>query len=323
MSQPQITSFVSKASVGKLKNSNDNPTDKVDTTESVFDLNNTNISDKSNPNKRPRTCISDSSDHSVCIERELEDIKKSMDKIVKKDDIEEIVTNIMGKLLNKWKTEIKKEILEEVTKERVKMKESYDKKFEMVGRKMDSIEFDNANLLEKNAALHTELRKMKEEIKQIETGVTEGIRMANWNEQYSRKKNIKIHNLEERRGEQLIPELLTTLKDKVGIELNKTDIVAMHRIPGKQGFPRPVIVKFVRMENKIAILKKRKDLQKSIEIKIGDDITQKNQGLINRMHLHESITSAWYFNGHVYGTDTDGERHRFDIFDNINQRLKK
>lgn len=91
--------------------------------------------------------------------------------------------------------------------------------------------------------------------------------MANWNEQYSRKKSIKIHHLEERRGEQLIPKLITTLKDKVGIELNKTDIVAMHRIPGKDGFPRPVIVKFLRMENEMAILKKRKDLQKSIEIR--------------------------------------------------------
>lgn len=154
MSQSQITSFMSKASVGRLTNCNDKPTDKVETSESVFDLNNTNLSDKSNPNKRPHTCILDSSDHSVWIERELKDIRKSMDKIIKKDDIEEIVTNIMGKWLNKWKTEIKKDTLEEVNKESVKMKVDYDKKFEMIGRKMDSIYFDNANLLEKYAALH-------------------------------------------------------------------------------------------------------------------------------------------------------------------------
>jgi hypothetical protein len=40
--------------------------------------------------------MSDSSDHSVCIEKDLEKIKKSMEKIVKKDDIAEIVTNIIG-----------------------------------------------------------------------------------------------------------------------------------------------------------------------------------------------------------------------------------
>ena len=52
--------------------------------------------DKYNPNKRLRTCMSDSSDHSVCIEKDLEEIKKSMEKIVKRDDIAEMVTNIIG-----------------------------------------------------------------------------------------------------------------------------------------------------------------------------------------------------------------------------------
>jgi hypothetical protein len=93
MSQPQITSFVSRATVGKFVSS----TEKLDqTSETVFETNvcNTNANDKSNPNKRQRTCISDSSDHSVCIETDLEEIKKSMEKIVKKDDIAEIVTII-------------------------------------------------------------------------------------------------------------------------------------------------------------------------------------------------------------------------------------
>jgi hypothetical protein len=75
---------------GKLVNS----TEKLDqTSEPVFE---TNVCNKNaNPNKRPRACISDSSDHSVCIEKDLEEIKKSMEKIVKKDDIAEMATNIM------------------------------------------------------------------------------------------------------------------------------------------------------------------------------------------------------------------------------------
>jgi hypothetical protein len=95
MSQPQITSFVSKATVGKFLSS----TEKLDqTSETVFETNvcNTNANDKYNPNKRPRTCMSDSSDYSVCIEKDLEETKKSMEKIVKKDDIAEMVTNIIG-----------------------------------------------------------------------------------------------------------------------------------------------------------------------------------------------------------------------------------
>lgn len=322
MSQPQITSFVSKTTVGKLVNS----TEKLDqTSETVFETNlcNTNVNDKTNPKKRPRTCISDSSDHSVCIEKDLEEIKKSMENIVRKEDIAEIVTNIMGKLLDKWKMEIKKETMVEVNKETTKIKEVYEKKLTNMSRKMDKIELENVNLLEKNSLLHTEVRQIREDMAQIEHTATESLRMANWNEQYSRKKNIKIYNLKESRGEQLIQDFVSSIKDSVKVEIRPEEIVAMHRIPGKPGSPRPVIVKFLRMENKITILKNRKALQEKLDIKIGDDITHKNRELLGRLNRHENITSAWYFNGHIYGTDMDGDRHRFDIFDNINQKLRK
>jgi hypothetical protein len=43
-----------------------------------------------------------------------------------------------------------------------------------------------------------------------------------------------------------------------------------------------------------------------MQIKIGDDIRQLNQEILNRQHLNDHITSAWYFNGHIYGTDLNG-----------------
>ena len=318
MSQPQITSFVSNTTVGKLVNS----TEKLDqTSEPVFE---TNVCNKNaNPNKRPRTCISDSSDHSVCIEKDLEEIKKSMEKIVKKDDIAEMATNIMGKLFDKWKMEIKKEIMEEESKETTKIKEVYEMKLTNVTRQMEKIEVENINLIEKNSLLHIEVRKIREDMAHIEHNATESLRMANWNEQYSRKKSIKIYNMKESRGEHLIQDFVSSLKEKVNVEISPSEIVAMHRIPGKHGAPRPVIVKFLRMENKITVLKNRKALQEMIDIKMGDDITHKNQGLLGRLNRHVNITRAWYFNGNIYGTDMDGDKHKLDIFDNINQKLRK
>jgi hypothetical protein len=47
-----------------------------------------------------------------------------------------------------------------------------------------------------------------------------------------------------------------------------------------------------------------------------------NQGLLNRLHLHDKITSAWFFNGHVFGTDEKGGRYKFDIYDNINEKIR-
>jgi hypothetical protein len=51
--------------------------------------------------------------------------------------------------------------------------------------------------------------------------------------------------------------------------------------------------------------------------------TQLNKEILNRQHLNDHITSAWYFNGHIYGTGTDlnGDRHKFDIYDSISQKL--
>lgn len=42
--------------------------------------------------------------------------------------------------------------------------------------------------------------------------------------------------------------------------------------------PKTSIVKFLRVENKITILKNRKALQEMLDIKTGDDITHNNQG---------------------------------------------
>jgi hypothetical protein len=43
---------------------------------------------------------------------------------------------------------------------------------------------------------------------------------------------------------------------------------------------------------------------------------------VNRLHLHDKITSAWFFNGHVFGTDEKGGRYKFDIYDNINEKIR-
>lgn len=318
MSQPSITKFVSTTTVSKQNTSmttlNDQTKDEA--SEKVFDS-----FDKENPNKRPRLCISDSSDHSLCIEKDLEDIKQSMEKIVTKDDMEQMVTNIMGKMFDKIKTEIRKEVKIEIEGKMGQMKDAYDKKLSTASRQMEVIERENINLLEKNAQLHSEVRKMRENIDRVGRMATESVSMANWNEQYSRKKNIKIHFLPETKGENLESDFRNVIKQNANVDIQQADIVAIHRIPGKQGFPRPVIVKFLRMEAKIAVLRKRKELKEKLEIRIGDDITGKNQELLNRLNQHEYITSAWYFNGHVYGTDTNGERYRFNIFDNIHQKL--
>jgi hypothetical protein len=54
---------------------------------------------------------------------------------------------------------------------------------------------------------------------------TDAMRQGNWNEQYSRKKNVKIYNMPENRGEKLPVSLINQLKEKLDINIDRSDIV--------------------------------------------------------------------------------------------------
>ena len=126
----------------------------------------------------------------------------------------------------------------------------------------------------------------------------------------------------ENRGEKLPVSLINQLKEKLDINIDRSDNVAMHRIPGRPAAPRPILIKFLRMESKDRPPPLEEGHSEILHVKIEDDITKQNQGLLNRLHLHDKITSAWFFNGHVFGTDEKGGRYKFDIYDNINEKIR-
>jgi hypothetical protein len=90
----------------------------------------------------------------------------------------------------------------------------------------------------------------------------------------------------ENRGQKPPVSLINQLKEKLDINIDRSDIVAMHRKPRKSAAPRPILIKFLRMESNIALLRRKKDISEILHVKIGDNITKHNQGLLNRLHLH-------------------------------------
>lgn len=53
-----------------------------------------------------------------------------------------------------------------------------------------------------------------------------------------------------------------------------------------------------------------------------DHITPMNAKLIHDLNKNPQIQSAWLYNGKVFALDKDNKRHRFDIFDNVNMKVK-
>jgi hypothetical protein len=90
----------------------------------------------------------------------------------------------------------------------------------------------------------------------------------------------------ENRSEKLPVSLINQLKKKLDIDIDRSDIVAIHIIQGRPAAPIPILITFLRMESNIALLRRKKDISELLQLKIGDDITKQNQGLLNKLHLH-------------------------------------
>ena len=118
--------------------------------------------------------------------------------------------------------------------------------------------------------------------------------------------------------ERLMENINNILESKAGISVNKNSVMAIHRIPGKSGMPKPVLLKLRNNNEKSKIMKKRKEMKHG-GYRLVDDVTKENTKLINRLNLHKDIDSAWYFNGSVYGKSNVGRRHRFDLYSVIEE----
>ena len=142
-----------------------------------------------------------------------------------------------------------------------------------------------------NHSLREQLADRNKSIRELQKTVTETFRIAkeaesrsNYNEQYSRKNNIKIHGLKERPNENTTKEVQSLLKSITNVELTNNDIIAAHRIPGKAGTPRPVLLKVRNNDIKSTIMKRRSVVKRSGNgLRLSDDVTKLNSLLINKL----------------------------------------
>ena len=179
------------------------------------------------------------------------------------------------------------------------------------------------NLEKENELLKKELIAQKISIENLSSKMTNDIscskraeQKANYNEQYSRKNNIKFMDVPAVPSETestLTTKICKLVKEK-DITLDPFKILAIHRIPGKEGHAQPILVKLQNNSEKSKIMVKR-SLFKASDTRLVYDVTRANGQLISRLFKHEAMESARYYNGSVYGKTKEGDRHKFDIHD--------
>ena len=179
-------------------------------------------------------------------------------------------------------------------------------------------------LREENDQLKLKVIDLKKNNQTLQNTANLALEKSNYNEQYSRKNNIKIMNVieEAAEDESTLFHKVSDLLGKQEVTLSPNQVVAVHRIPGKPGSPKPILMKVMNTTVKSTIMRKRKAM-KSAGHRLVDDVTKLNTELIHRLTEHPAIEAAWYFNGSVYGkTAAAGKRIKFDLHDNIDNVIK-
>ena len=169
--------------------------------------------------------------------------------------------------------------------------------------------------------LHTTTTSVRKDLNETGRLTKQALINNNFNEQYSRKNNIKVFNFPRKEKQNLRQDFIKTVKDDLKIELEERDVVEIHRIPSKQHKVYPVIVRLFNSDVKRSVMRVRKELRN--DVRFTDDVTQTNMELIQRLRDTESFESVWYYNCGVYGRTEEGLQLKFGIFDDIQTRLKQ
>lgn len=245
----------------------------------------------------------------------IRELRESVELVLKKDDVEKLITSTVSKIMETMEEKMKETIdkkIKNLTKELVDKLEALNLENNILRAKMQEVEKTHA----------AKIKELSEQIEENRAMTKEANIRSNSNEQYSRKNNVKIMEVSENENIEELTNKVTELFQKQNITLLKEEIMAIHRIPTKRGGIRPVLVKTRNNVVKTRLMRGRRAMRQT-GCRLVDDVTQLNTGLINRLSLHTEIQSAWFFNGSVFGQTNQGERIRFQIYDNIDSVIKQ
>ena len=129
-------------------------------------------------------------------------------------------------------------------------------------------------------------------------------------EQYSRRNSIRIHGLPEVKGEDTDSLVIETVKEKMGLDISTADIDRTHRIgapPKQSGKVRPVIVKFVRYNDRRKIYENKK-LLKGIKVSITESLTAHRVAKLKEAVKKFGFNNVWSNGGRIIYKDNGDDK---------------
>ncbi|KAK6183889.1 hypothetical protein SNE40_006464 [Patella caerulea] len=197
--------------------------------------------------------------------------------------------------------------------------QTFREEFSSIHEKLDQTLKDNENLKEENKKkLTLELAEIRSINEHEKLRTDEAIRVANYNEQYSRKNNIRVLGLQNDSDLDNKQAFIQSTQKYVDISIKSEEIQAIHPLPTRdRNKPVRTLVKLSNTDIKRKIMMKKTQLSEK-GITCHDDITKKNLTLINRAKDTDLCEKAWYFNGQIYAKAVKQVK---DLYDDIQYKL--
>lgn len=169
-------------------------------------------------------------------------------------------------------------------------------------------------MFNENFAKDFEDFKKEQQTSQEKTKLEEGKKL-DCLEQYQRLNSVRIYGIPETDNEDTSDLVAKTLKRELKIRLDKADFDISHRLgPIKDGEdkgdkPRPIIVKFLQREQRLSVLRARKDL-KGKKISIHPDLTRPRAYLLKQQQDKlKKTANVWSdFNGRIWRDPIGNEK---------------
>ena len=162
----------------------------------------------------------------------------------------------------------------------------------------DKLKTENDELREELKVIKTEVNNNNTKLAKLETKLQEVQGHSIANEQYSRKRNVRIFGLREETGGNCVCKVFDLVTTKLGRKLTDQDIEVAHRLPAKVK-PWPVIVQFRSRDIKLDVMKRRLVLKGSC-IVIADDLCNGLLNTYNRLKQHPDCKKVWSWDGQLF-----------------------
>ena len=141
--------------------------------------------------------------------------------------------------------------------------------------------------------------------------------------QYSRRENVRLHGIPETADENT-NDVVIALASDMGVHIDEHDICISHRLQKSRSMQeRPIIVRFVRRDTKIDMMRKKKTLRTIDRYRntfVNDDLTPLRSKMLRALKHDDEVKRVWTIDGSFHCIVMEGNvevKKRLDSPDDL------